>query len=204
MRREAEARQARAEESARSPRMSRSEPANSEPLPKRLPAKLSQLIRALMIRAKDFDVEKVLRRERSRKIGDRKFCPMIFPTSGRTFRRPSQPPNLPQRLLGRSSERCRMLGRVPYGRGLAMHPREREKPAEKPTRLETVALVARAERPNDALRELLLLFHGEIFRREEAANVVDDDGCEETFSGISLECASEPCKRVRVLDLRTG
>ena len=131
---------------------------------------------------------------------------MIFPTSGRTFRRPSQPPNLPPRLLGRSSERCRMLGKAPYDRGLASDapPGSARKPAEKPTRLETVALVARAERPNDALRELLLLFHGKIFRREEAANVVDDDGCEETFSGISLECASEPCKRVRVLDLRTG
>jgi hypothetical protein len=67
----------------------------------------------------------------------------------------------------------------------------------------TADLVARAERPNDALRELLLLFHGKIFRREEAANVVDNDGCEETFSGISLECASESCKRIRILDLRT-
>lgn len=64
-------------------------------------------------------------------------------------------------------------------------------------------LVASAERPNDPLRELLLLFHGKIFRREEAADVVDNDGCEETFSGISLECASESCKRIRILDLRT-
>jgi hypothetical protein len=34
-------------------------------------------------------------------------------------------------------------------------------------------LVARAERPNDALRELLLLVHRKILGRKEAANIIE-------------------------------
>jgi hypothetical protein len=114
LRREAETHQARAENFARFPRMSRSGPANSEPPPRRLPAKLSQLIRTLPIRARTSTSRRSCGAKSQRKIGDRNFCPMIFPKIGGTSRRPSASPGL------RRND-CSAVGRAAQGHGLTIN-----------------------------------------------------------------------------------